>query len=247
MKSRILRMLPLRAAFAQVLLVIVFAFVTCTPALAQRGIGFRFGSDFNHFFRAEEHPLVDGWWSNLVFGSYYEAYFQDGGAQIGLNILYKNDREKGFPNFPVVQRDWRSGQNIGLTALELDFKVGPRFGLFNPKIGAQVMYCIRREGFLEQGDSSSLNRAYFQLPFGLSLEGPTGYGSVGFGVFYSVGMNNVIKAPTPGLRDYDGSKIRGLRFELNIVFSAGEQKEKHPDKIYDPETGEEIVPNDDGR
>ncbi|HEX2898714.1 MAG TPA: hypothetical protein VHS96_03240, partial [Bacteroidia bacterium] len=84
-------------------------------AVAQRGIGFRFGSDFNHFFRADQHPLVDGWWSHLVFGSYYEAYFQDGGAQIGLNILYKNDRDKGFPNFPVVQRDWRGGQNIGLT------------------------------------------------------------------------------------------------------------------------------------
>jgi hypothetical protein len=208
---------------------------------AQRGIGFRFGTDMNHFFRADRHPLVDGWWSHLLFGSYYEAYFQDGGAQFGLNILYKNDRDKGFPNFPVVQRDWRDNQNIGLTALEMDLKVGPRFGLFNPKIGCNIMYCFRREGFLEAGDTtSSLNRVYGLLPFGLSLEGPTGYGSVGFGVFYNIGMNNVIQAPTPGLRDYDGSKIRGLRFELNIVFSAGEQKEKHPTKIYDPETGEEI-------
>lgn len=243
MKDWLKSKLPLNKALPLFLLLLSLQF----SAVAQRGIGFRFGSDFNHFFRADQHPLVDGWWSHLVFGSYYEAYFQDGGAQIGLNILYKNDRDKGFPNFPVVQRDWRGGQNIGLTALELDLKVGPRFGLFNPKIGAQMMYCLRREGFLEQGDTSSLNRMYLQLPFGLSLEGPTGYGSVGFGVFYSIGLNNVIQAPTPGLRDYDGSKIRGLRFELNIVFSAGEQKEKHPTKIYDPETGEEITPDDDGR
>lgn len=208
---------------------------------AQRGIGFRFGSDIDHFFRADQHPLVDGWWSHLMIGSYYQAYFQDGGAQVGINLLYKNNRDKGFPNFPVVQRDWRDDQNIGITALEMDLKVGPRFGLFNPKIGYHWMYCFRRKGFLEVGDTTSrLNRMYVMLPFGLSLEGPTGYGSVGFGIFYSIGLNNVIKAPTPGLRDYDGSKLRGLRFELNILFSAGSQKEKHPQKIYDPETGEEI-------
>lgn len=229
--------LPMKKLVWLALLLPMFA---ALPAHAQRGIGFRFGSDFDYFFRAKSNPLVDGWWSNLVFGTYYEAYFKEGGAQLGLNILYKNDREKGFPNFPLIQRDWKRGQNIGLTALEMDFKVGPRFGLFNPKIGCQIMYCIKREGFLEQGDSSRLNRVYGTLPFGCSLEGPTGYGSVGFGVFYNIGLNNVIKAPTPGLRDYDGSKIRGLRFELNIVFSAGKQEEKHPVKVYDPETGEEI-------
>lgn len=230
------------------LVAIVSLFLLSASSLqAQRGLGLRFGSDFDHFFRADNHPVVNGWWSHMLFGAYYEAYFQDGGAQFGLNLLYKNNQEKGFPNFPVIMKDWRGGQNIGITALEADLKVGPRFGFFNPKIGCQVMYCLKREGFLEPGDSSRLNKVYAMLPLGLSLEGPTGYGSVGFGIFYSIGMNNVIKAPTPGLRDYDGSKIRGLRFELNIVFAAGEQKEKHPTKIYDPETGEEIVPPDDGR
>jgi hypothetical protein len=217
-------------------LLLVFGF----SAQAQRGIGFRFGTDFDHFFRADQHPLVNGWWSHLMVGTYYQAYFHDGGAQLGINLLYKNNDDKGFPNFPVVQRDWRKGQNIGLTALEADLKVGPRFGLFNPKIGAQVMYCFQRTGFLEAGDSSRLNRVFLTLPFGLSLEGPTGYGSVGFGAFYNIGLNNIIKAPTPGLRDYDGSKLRGLRFEFTIVFASGQQKEKHPPKIYDPETGEEI-------
>jgi hypothetical protein len=207
----------------------------------QRGIGFRFGSDVDHFFRADEHPVVDGWWSQMVFGTYYQAVFQDGGAQLGLNLLYKNSTGKGFPNLPVVMRDWRDDQNVGVTALEMDLKVGPRFGIFNPRIGYDIFYCIKRDGFLEPDDTTSrLNRVYAMLPFGLSVEGPTGYGSVGFGIYYNIGLNNVIKAPTPGLRDFDGSKIRGLRFELTILFSAGEQKEKHPVKIYDPETGEEI-------
>lgn len=227
--------LALRPLWLAALLLLALA-----PLQAQRGIGFRFGSDFDHFFRADEHPLVDGWWSHMVIGPYYQAVFQDGGAQIGLNFLYKSNSDRGFPNLPVIMRDWRDGQEIGLTALELDLKVGPRFGIFNPRIGYQVMYCFKREGFLEPGDTSRLNRTYALLPFGLALEGPTGYGSVGFGIFYNIGLNNVIKAPTPGLRDFNGSKLRGLRFEFTILFNAGSQKEKHPPKIYDPETGEEI-------
>mgnify|MGYP003692219957 CR=1 FL=1 len=230
---------------------IILSFLLClalfmqpTTVHAQRGVGFRFGTDMSHFFRAENHPLVDGWWSNLVFGPYYQAYFEDGGAQIGLNILYKNNDDKGFPNFPVIQRDFKSNQNIGLTALEMDLKVGPRFGLFNPKIGLSVFHCLKREGFLEDGEVADLNSTYVALPFGLSIEGPTGYGSVGFSVYYNVGLNNVIKAPSAGLRDYDGSKIRTLRFEIFVLFKSGSQKEKHPTKIYDPETGEEIRPED---
>lgn len=225
---------------------LLFLLLAAAPVLmqAQRGVGLRFGTDMSHFFRASEHPLVDGWWSNLVFGPYYQAYFQDGGAQVGLNILYKNNDDKGFPNFPIIQRDFKGGQNIGLTALEFDLKVGPRFGLFNPKIGANIFYCLQRDGFLEAGKTASLNSTYFSLPFGLTIEGPTGYGSVGFSIYYNVGLNNVIKAPTAGLRDYDGSKIRTLRIELFVLFKAGSQKEKHPVKIYDPETGEEIKPED---
>jgi hypothetical protein len=197
---------------------------------AQRGIGVRFGADFNHFLRADQFPLEDGWWSQLVFGPYYQAYFEDGGAQIGLNILYKNNTGKGFPNFPVIQRDYGDDdQNIGVTALELDLKVGPRFGLFNPKIGTLVNYSLRRDGFLDSGQVAAMNRVFVALPLGLSIEGPTGYGSVGFGAFYTIGINNVLRNPTPGgLQDYNGSKIRGLRFEFFILFEAGKQAPKIP-------------------
>jgi hypothetical protein len=238
MKVRLVLPCILRLCFTATVLLLLLI----PSARAQRGLGFCFGTDASHFFRADAHPLVDGWWSHMVFGSYYQAVFEDGGARLGLNLLYKNSTGKGFPNLPVVARDWRRGQNVGLTALEADLKVGPRFGIFNPRIGADIFYCLKRDGFLEATDTTSkLNRLYAMLPLGLSLEGPTGYGSVGFGLFYNIGMNNVIKAPTPGLRDYDGSKIRSLRFELTILFASGEQKEKHPPKIYDPETGEEII------
>lgn len=210
-------------------------------ALAQRGLGVRFGADFNHFLRAEEYPLVDGWWSQLVFGPYYQAYFDNGGVQLGLNVLYKNNRDKGFPNFPVIQRDYgKDEQNVGVTALELDLKVGPRFGMFNPKIGALVNYSFRRDGFLEPGQTAAMNRLYVSLPLGLSLEGPTGYGSVGFSVFYNVGINNVLRNPNPvGVQDYNGSKIRGLRFEFFILFAAGKQTPKLPPPVEFEEEVEE--------
>ncbi|HHG83439.1 MAG TPA: hypothetical protein ENJ82_01720 [Bacteroidetes bacterium] len=207
---------------------------------AQRGIGFRFGSDFNYFFQADQHPLVDGWWSQMRVGPYYQAYFDNGGAQIGLNLLYKNDRERGWPNFPVIQNDWRDGQNIGITAIETDLKVGPRFGPFNPKIGYLISYSFRRTGFLEDGKVADLNRLYVALPFGLSVEGPTGYGSVGFSVFYNIGLNNVIKNPNPnGFQDYDGSKIRGLTFEFFVLFKSGKQKAKRAPSEKLPEEYQE--------
>ena len=78
---------------------------------------------------------------------------------------------------------------------------------------------FKREGFLEDGEQADLNNIYVALPFGVSIEGPTGYGSVGFSVFYEIGLNNVIKNPDPrGLQDFDGSKIRGLNFELFVLF-----------------------------
>ncbi|MEM7037607.1 MAG: hypothetical protein AAF570_11560 [Bacteroidota bacterium] len=210
-----------------------------TAAQAQRGIGFRFASDFNYFFRADQQPLVDGWWSHLVVGPYYQAYFDNGGAQIGLNLIYKNNDDQGFPNLPVVQRDLGDNMSIGLTGLEFDLKVGPRFGVVNPKIGFLLSHFFTREGFLEDGEMADLNRTFVSFPIGLSVEGPTGYGSVGFSVFYNIGMNNVIKNPTPGIGDFDGSKIRALRIELFVLFKAGSQKAKKAPSEMIPEEFEE--------
>ena len=195
---------------------------------AQRGFGMRFGTDFNYFFRSQQHPLVDGWWSHMVIGPYYQAYFPDGGAQIGLNFLYKGNTPNSF-NLPVIQRDYGDdpNQNVGLTALELDFKVGPRFGIFNPKIGMLLSYWMKRDGFVPVGTTDEVHRMNFQFPIGLSVEGPTGYGSVGFSVFYEIGLTNVLKNPNPtGLEDFDGSKVRALNIELFILFKSGKQAPK---------------------
>lgn len=210
-------------------LLLLFAAFFFQESSAQRGIGLRFGSDFNYFFRADRHALVDGWWSHLVFGPYYQAYFPDGGAQIGLNILYKGNTGQGFPNFPVVQGDYGDDpdQNVGITALELDFKVGPRFGIFNPKIGMMLSHWLKRDGFLEAGATDELHNWNFQFPIGLSVEGPTGYGSVGASIFYEIGLTNVLKNPDrTGLEDFDGSKVRAINIELFILFKAGKQESK---------------------
>lgn len=207
-------------------------------AEAQRGVGMRFGTDLNYFFRADQQPLVDGWWSHLVFGPYYQAYFEDGGAQVGLNILYKGNTGRGFPNFPVISRDLSgdSTQNVGITALEFDLKVGPRFGIFNPKIGMLLSYWLKRDGFLEPGEVAELNRMNFQFPIGLSIEGPTGYGSVGFGVYYEIGLTNVLKNPNPsGLQDFNGSKLRALNIELFVLFQTGKQERRFGPDMPPPE------------
>ena len=210
---------------------------------AQRGLGIRFGSDFNYFFRADRQPLVDGWWSHLVFGPYYQAYFDDGGAQAGINILYKNNTGQGFPNFPVIQRDLTSDstQNIGLTGLEFDFKAGPRFGPFNPKIGLLVSYWFKRDGFLEPGQDDPLNRVNVQFPLGLTVEAPTGYGSVGFGVFYEIGLSNVLRDPDPnGLQDFNGSRVRALNVELHVLFQGGKQERRRQPDMPPPPPEDEF-------
>lgn len=220
------------------LLLCALALLLPESGQAQRGVGMRFGSDFNYFFRADQQPLVDGWWSHLVFGPYYQAYFNDGGAQVGLNVLYKGNTGSGFPNFPVISRDFGgdSTQNVGITALELDLKVGPRFGIFNPKIGMLLSYWLKRDGFLEPGETATLNRMNFQFPIGLSVEGPTGYGSVGFSVFYEIGLTNVIRNPDPnGPQDFNGSKVRALNVELFILFQAGKQERKFGPDLPAPE------------
>lgn len=196
---------------------------------AQRGIGMRFAGDFNYFFRAKEFDVIQGMWSNGSIGVFYQAYFNNGGFRTGLNLRYKNGNGKGFPSFPVVMADFRDGNNTGLTALEFDLKVGPRFGFVNPQIGYEMGYRIVATGFIEDGVVGKVNPVYVTLPFGCAFDFPTGYGSVGFGVYYDIGLTNVIKNPNPiSGQLYDGSKVRTLSFEITTVFMSGMQKRKAP-------------------
>lgn len=198
--------------------------LAATSVQAQRGFGFRFSSEFNHFFRSEQYDLIDGSWSHIVIGPYYQSVFENGGAQIGLNFIHKGD--KGFGDMPVVQRDYNGAHTIKNTALEMDMKVGPRFGPINPKIGYLIGYRFIQEGFLVDGSTMEINRWYVSLPFGATAEFPTGYGSVGFGIFYDVGMTNVIKNPLPNSRGWNGSKVRSINIELFVLVMSGKQKPK---------------------
>lgn len=210
----------------------------CAQLPAQRGIGFRFASDINYFFRSKSNELIDGAWSHIVIGPYFSAYYNNGGAQVGFNFIYKNNQDTGFPNFPGVMEDISGDHNIGITALEMDLKVGPRFGVVNPKIGYLVSYWFKREGFLEDGAAVELNNWNVQLPFGATFDFPTGYGSVGFGLFFEVGLTNVIKNPDRNsFQNFNGSRVRAVNAELFILIATGKQERPLPKKLRELEEG----------
>lgn len=191
-------------------IILGIAFLCCTPTYAQQssdeptitGVGLRFATDFNYFHRAKDLDLVDNWWSSGVFGVFYRWYTPKRGVELGLNVNYKNGINRGF-KLPVIMNDFDNGgpQHVGMTALELDLKVGPRFGGFHPKIGYIMGYRAFRDGFLEAASEMNINRLYVQLPFGASMSLPTGFGSVGFGAYYELDVTNVMQN--------DGSVIRG--------------------------------------
>lgn len=216
------------------LLFILFLILFCQPLLAQRGWGLRFASDFNHFYRAEDYPLMSGWYSSGIFGGFYRAYNRGGGYEIGLSAMYKGNNANSV-NLPVVMRDYTvkgnpEKQNIGVTALEANFMFGPRIGrIVNPKTGYKIGYFFKNAGFQKPDslypEAISMNRFYMSLPFGGTIDLPTKWGTVGFGAFYSVGLLNVMKKPAgynkQGL--YDGSKLRSLTFEITVTLNTANQ------------------------
>ena len=205
-------------------LLFLTALVCLGPALrAQQGIGLRFASNLNYFHQARNFALVEDWFSTGVFGLYYSKYAEKSGFEFGANVVYKNATGKGVPNLPVVMRDFgRSGQNVGITAVETDLKVGPRFQAINPKIGYILGYRFRATGFQEPGFDQATNEWYLYLPFGASANWPTRYGSVGFGAYYLVGITNALKNPAPGASGgvfYDGGRMRAINLEMVVTFN----------------------------
>lgn len=193
------------------------------PTYGQNGIGFRFATNINTFPRAADYDLVDNGFTTGIFGVFLSRYQEKHGFEFGLNIVYKDHDNKGFPNLPVVMRDFGDDeQNVGLTSLEMDLKVGPRFKALNPKIGYILGYRLQQAGFQEPGADDDINRWYLMLPFGLSFNLPTNYGSVGFGSYYNVGIFNVLKNPNPGGGGsgslFDGGRQRYLNFEIVVSF-----------------------------
>lgn len=165
----------------------------------------------------------------MVVGPYYQAYFSNGGWQAGLNFVQKGNTDRGFPNFPVVMRDYNGPHNVGFTALEFDMKVGPRFGPINPKIGYIIGYRFKHEGMVEAPFDYETRDWYVNLPFGATADFPTQYGSVGFGLHYLVGLTGQMKLPKGTVNpDFIAGTQRALNIELFVVFASGKQERPVP-------------------
>ena len=199
--------------------IIGILFLIITQALAQSGVGLRFASNLNHFPRAKDYQLIQHWYSTGVLGAFISRYKPNSGFEAGINVMYKNGKEGGF-NLPVIMRDFAQDvPRVGVASIEMDLKVGPRFGAFNPKIGYILGYRLSSANFQEEGAEGKVNRPYLMLPFGVSVNLPTNYGSVGFGGYYNVGIFNVLSDPNPGGGAiYDGGRHQYINLEITVTY-----------------------------
>lgn len=186
--------------------------------VVMQGVGLRFAADFNSYNRPEDYPLIDGTFSTFLVGVHYKRYFGNGLIEVGGNFLYKGS-EDGF-NLPVVMADYpKDKHSTRFSAVELDLKVGPRIGLFFPKIGARLQYRLQQEGMLDAtfdgrpASDFTLNPIYLFLPLGVSLELPTGFGTTGIGAYYNFGITNVL-----GTQNLEtGGTQRALTLEIHVM------------------------------
>ena len=190
-----------------------------SDTIAQSGIGLRFASNLNRFPRAKDYELVEHWYSTGLFGVFLSKYKPNSGFEMGLNVMYKNGKDGGF-NLPVIMRDFAQDvPQVGVTGVEMDLKVGPRFKAINPKIGYILGYRLSSSNFQVPGADGKVNRLYLMLPFGVSVNLPTNYGSVGFGGYYNVGIFNVLTDPSPGGGSiYDGGRLQYLNIEITVTY-----------------------------
>lgn len=185
-----------------------------------RAIGMRYATNIHYFPRSADYDLASGAFTTGIFGLYYNDYRRTSGFEVGLNLNYKDGNGKGFPSLPVVMRDYGDDetQNVGYFGLEMDLKVGPRFGALYPKIGYILGYRFTQVNF-QKSLEAPVNPWYLMLPFGLSTNLPTRWGTVGFGGFYNVGILNVLKDPFPGDGNiYDGGREHFITLEINVAY-----------------------------
>lgn len=203
--------------------VLMLAFLLPIAGLAQNGVGIRFASNINYYPRAQEYGLVTAGYTTGVFGVFWSSYTEYRGMEVGINLMGKSQRDGGF-KLPVVMSDFSKDQDVGLTGIEMDLKVGPRFGPLNPKIGYVFGRLLQADSLLRPGLTLPVNKWYLQLPFGLSTNLPTNFGTVGFGAYYYVGVLNVLKNPRPGAgtggQVYDGGRWRSVNLEITVTFNS---------------------------
>lgn len=187
----------------------------------QTYIGFRFASNINYFPRPQEKGLVENGFTTGIMGPVIRFDKARSSVEGGVQVVYKSGDSQGFPNLPGVMTDFSDDQNVGLTAVEMDFRVGPRFKWAYPRIGYVVGYRFETDGFLAFGDEE-VNKWYLHLPFGLGTRWKTNFGTVGTGAYFLVGITNVLKNPDPGNTPggfYNGGRMQAFHIELTCDFA----------------------------
>lgn len=187
-------------------------------------IGLRFSTDLNYFQRPEQFQMVDHWFSTGIFGVFYRTYQKGIGAEIGLNVNAKGNGPSAF-NLPVIMEDFLPSSIdpiVGMFALELDVKAGPRIdGLHLKPVGLLVGYRFVRDGFLIPGSELEVNPFYVKWPFGASFAFPTDWGAVSFGTYYELEITNVVKDPrSMGGVFLEGGRQHAINFEITVSYNS---------------------------
>ncbi len=186
---------------------------------AQRGFAFRLGADFNSIANADRYPVVSGTFGNLVLGASYKSFNKRGGAEVGLNFLWK-EKQGSTLYLPGAMMDQGNEQSTALGAVEFDLRVGPRFGVFYPKLGIRAGYRMRAQDLIVQKTLPVLdyqvNRLYATIPLGFSIELPTNFGTTGFSLLYNIAITNFVRNPD-GRPGWDGGNLRSLYFDLHVM------------------------------
>jgi hypothetical protein len=185
-----------------------------SSAVAQQSFGFRMAGDFNSF-GSTSLPLVMSTYSNVNVGLYYTDVNKWGGYQLGLNFLHKDVRN-GF-NLPLIMRDFADAQNTSLSALELDLRMGPRFGWLLPQTGLVGGWRWKASGLAGPTSPSLPNQLYVAVPIGIRVRLPTGFGATGIGVHYLIGLTNFLRNPYDRT-GWSGGSTRTLQVEIFVQF-----------------------------
>jgi hypothetical protein len=185
-------------------------------------LGLRFSSNINYFFRAEDHQLAPSAFTTGILGVFYRLDRPFSSFEAGLNIVYKNLEEDGF-SLPGVMQDFSDDQQVGLTAVELDIKVGPRFDWFYPRIGFIMGYRFDSGGFQpEKPEIDPIKKFYLHLPFGAAAILPTNWGSVGFGAYYQIGVSKVLDIDQDSIillgDSPTGGRWRAVNLEIIVTY-----------------------------
>jgi hypothetical protein len=193
----------------------VFAFFLSSLS-AQPHVGVRFFSDFHRFVHSQSLPLIQGFFSTGGIGPYVKFYRWNGGVELGVQLLYKQQRD--LVNLPYVMADFRSENNTAWTSVEMDFRFGPRFRYFEPKTGYRLGYRFKQEGFqLASSQPYEENRWYITLPIGFSISLPTQFGTTGASFFYNIGLSNYLHRPEGVVGDFNGGRIHSILAEIYVT------------------------------